>query len=120
MCTKTWGSLTVPFGMASAPVFQRKAPWLAARASLGSSRAAMIRPPVAATPFRTPRRLTFSIMYVISRSRRSNADSRLDALVAAATTDVARHGGVDLLGRRVRRLRQQRRRLHDLAGLTVA
>src|SRR5262249_23042091 len=44
----------------------------------------------------------------------------MDALIAAASTDVAVHGLVDLLVGRRRRLRQQRGRLHDLAGLAIA
>src|ERR1700731_4461382 len=48
------------------------------------------------------------------------ADRDMDALITAASTDVAVHGLVDLLVGRRRRLCQQRRRLHDLAGLAVA
>src|SRR5580658_10462111 len=48
------------------------------------------------------------------------ADRDMDALIAAASTDVAVHGLVDLLVGRRRGLCQQRRRLHDLAGLAVA
>src|SRR5579883_179890 len=56
----------------------------------------------------------------MSGSLRRVADRDMDALITAASTDVAEHGVVDLLVGRGRRLRQQRRRLHDLAGLAVA
>src|SRR5438105_11390346 len=113
ICTNTCGSVTTPCGIASAPVFH-------AQASFGRNCAAMTKPPVEAKPLRTPRRLTFSMKYVMSRSRGSQADSCLDALITAASTDVAGHGGVDLVGRGVGRLCQKRRRLHDLPGLAVA
>src|ERR1700746_174381 len=72
-------------------------------------------------PFRKPRRLTFSItMRVMSGSCGCRFDGGGDALIAAAAADVAAHRVVDLgLGRGLRR-RQERRGLHDLAGLTVA
>src|SRR5579863_760249 len=44
----------------------------------------------------------------------------MDALVATAAADVAVHGIIDLLVGRRRGLRQQSRRLHDLAGLAIA
>ena len=52
--TKTRGSVTTPCGMAPAPVLY------AASARRGSTDAASTRPPVAATPLSSPRRLTFS------------------------------------------------------------
>src|ERR1700693_5270352 len=48
------------------------------------------------------------------------ADRDMDALITAAPTDVAVHRLVDLLVGRRRHFCQQRRRLHDLAGLAVA
>src|SRR5215471_11928869 len=48
------------------------------------------------------------------------ADRDMDALITAASTEIAVHGLVDLLVGRRRRLRQQRRRLHDLTGLAIA
>src|SRR5215472_15858828 len=74
-------------------------------------------------PLRKPRRLTFSIMAwtgVMSGSRRGRLDRGGDALVAAATADVAAHCVVDFTLRRVLVRRQQRRGLHDLAGLAIA
>src|SRR5689334_741370 len=56
----------------------------------------------------------------MSRPLRGGADGRMDALIAAAPADVAVHGRVDLLVGGRWRFRQQRRRLHDLAGLTIA
>ena len=47
-------------------------------------------------------------------------DRSADALIGAASADIARHGGVDVVIRRLRRVLQQRRRRHDLAGLAVA
>ena len=41
-------------------------------------------------------------------------------MIGAAATDVAVHVGDDLIPRRLRILGEQRRRLHDLPGLTVA
>ena len=43
----------------------------------------------------------------------------MDALVATAPADVAKHGVVDLLIGRRRCFRQQRSRLHDLTGLAI-
>src|SRR6516162_7434469 len=51
---------------------------------------------------------------------RSGANGRMDTLVASAATDVASHGIVDLLVGRSGGFRQERGRLHDLAGLAVA
>src|SRR5579871_5889746 len=48
------------------------------------------------------------------------ADRDMDALITAASTDVAVHRLVDLLVGRRRRLRQQCRGLHDLTGLAIA
>src|SRR6516225_2049395 len=56
---------------------------------------------------------------MISNSR-SVLDRSADALIGAASADIARHGGVDVVIRRLRRVLQQRRRRHDLAGLAVA
>src|SRR5277367_5270802 len=83
----------------------------------------MTRPPVASSPLRKPRRLTFSMMAwtaVMSRSYGSRLDGGGNALIAAAAADVAAHRVVDLGLRRVLRRRQQRGGLHDLAGLAIA
>src|ERR1700746_3310202 len=83
----------------------------------------MTRPPVASSPLRKPRRLTFSMMRgtaVMSRSGGSRLCGGGDALVAATSADVAAHRVVDLGLGRVLRRRQQRGGLHDLAGLTIA
>src|SRR6266550_4076114 len=56
---------------------------------------------------------------MISNSR-GVLDRSADALIRAASADIARHGGVDVVIRRLRRVLQQRRRRHDLAGLAVA
>src|ERR1700757_1783460 len=80
----------------------------------------MTKPPVAAIPLRTRRRLTFSMRVFMSCPRRSRLDGGSDALIAAATTDIARHGFGDLALGRVLVGGEQRRRLHDLAGLAVA
>src|SRR6201999_1657805 len=55
-----------------------------------------------------------------SHPRRGKADRFDDALVTAATTDVPRHRCRDVIVRRLRRLREQGRCLHDLPGVTVA
>src|SRR5262245_5253098 len=87
-------------------------------------------------PLSRPRRLTLTISIfefralraslvwmlssVISCPLRGGAHGRVDTLIAAAATDVARHGLVDLGIGRARRLGEERRRLHDLLGLAVA
>src|SRR5271169_229509 len=89
----------------------------------GTNSAATTRPPVASKPFRKPRRLTFSMVAwtdVMSRSRGSRLDGGGDALVAAAAADVAAHGIVDLRLGGVFVRPQERRGLHDLAGLAIA
>src|SRR3546814_17604649 len=53
-------------------------------------------------------------------SCRGAADSADDALLAAAAADVALHPLEDFLVALVGGFRQQRRRLHDLAGLAEA
>src|SRR5215471_1108399 len=55
----------------------------------------------------------------MSRSRGGRLDGGGDALVAAATTDVAAHRAVDLFLRRIPAGRKQRGGLHDLAGLAI-
>src|SRR6516164_1864153 len=83
----------------------------------------MTRPPVARTPFRKPRRLTLSITAwkgVMSGSCGSRLDGGGDALIAAAATDIAAHRIVYFGFGRVLRRGQQRRGLHDLAGLAIA
>ena len=51
---------------------------------------------------------------------RGALDGAHDARIGAAAADVAVHVRDDLLARRLLVLREQRRRLHDLAGLAVA
>src|SRR4029450_4369815 len=56
---------------------------------------------------------------MISNSR-GLLNGRAAPLISAASADIARHGGVDVVIARLRRFLQQRRRRHDLAGLAVA
>src|ERR1700730_10870687 len=84
--------------------------------------AATTSPPVANSPFRKPRRLTFSMVAwtgVMSRSCGGRLDGGGDALIAAAATDVAGHRAVDLVLGRVLVGRDQCGGLHDLAGLAI-
>src|SRR5690606_25680602 len=85
------------------------------------------RPPVAASPLSKLRRLTFLmtslecvLSSVMSHPLGCGAYGRMDALITATSTEVARHGLRDLGIRRRRLLGQQGRSLHDLSGLTVA
>src|SRR3954463_11281941 len=55
---------------------------------------------------------------MISNSR-GLLNGSTDPLIGATSADIARHGGVDFVIRRLRRVLQQRRRRHDLAGLAV-
>src|SRR5688500_11573870 len=76
-------------------------------------------------PWSRPRRLTLEITRVFGRSFMSRspgcgADGRVNALVAAATAEIARHRVGDLLVGRRGLLLEQCRGLHDLAGLAVA
>src|SRR5271168_3971900 len=122
--TKARGLFTVPCGMPSAPHLGASA----ARAGrAGKTLTARTRPVVVSKPFRMPRRLTFSMpedsisrmCLVMSRSR-SLLDGGADALIGATSTDVAVHDAIYIGIRGMRRLFQQRRGLHDLAGLTIA
>ena len=56
----------------------------------------------------------------MSHPRRSEMHGVFDALVAATAADVAGHGLADLVARGFWIVHQQRRRLHDLAGLAEA
>src|SRR5215475_1776576 len=56
---------------------------------------------------------------MISNSR-SVLDRGADALIGAASADVPRHGGVNVVILWLRRVLQQRRRRHDLTGLAIA
>src|ERR1700722_20160124 len=93
----------------------------------GKTLTASTRPVVESKPFRMPRRLMFSMLedstsrmcLVMSRSR-SLLDGGADALIGATSTDVAVHDAIYIGVRGMRRLFQQRRGLHDLAGLTIA
>src|SRR5205807_9597923 len=111
--TKACGSFTVPCGIPAAPVFASSPN----AALIGRTRAARTRPQVEAMPCSRTRRLTFSMRTVImSRPLRGLLDGRADALIGAAATDVAEHGRVDVVVRRIWRLFQEGRCLHDLAG----
>src|SRR5262245_47676859 len=57
---------------------------------------------------------------VMSRPLGSGADGRVDALIAAAATEIAGHGAGDLGVCRRRLLGEKGRGLHDLPGLAVA
>ena len=126
--TNTCGSFTVPCGIKAAPVAYS----YAANARRGSSDAPTTSAPEATSPFSRKRRLTFSTAGAstardsipsngaISNPRRSKPHGGGDALVAAATADIAGHGAEDFLIRRMRRLLQQRGCLHDLSGLAIA
>src|SRR5271163_2713641 len=121
--TKARGLFTVPCGMPSPPHLGSSA--RAGRA--GKTLTASTRPVVESKPFRTPRRLTFSMdeeatsrmCLVMSRSR-GLLDGGADALIGATSTDVAVHDAIYIGIRGMRRLFQERRGLHDLAGLTIA
>src|SRR5271165_1767165 len=84
-------------------------------------------PPVETMPFKTPRRLTFSmhdgaisrLCLVMSRSR-SLLDGGANALIGPTPADVAKHPAVYIAVRGMRSAFQKRRGLHDLAGLTIA
>src|SRR5215510_7761118 len=96
--------------------------------------AASTNPPASPRVFRMLRRETFSILMCFSKPRsllglvrifmshprRCEVNGVFDPLVAAAATDVARHGFADLVVRRLWVFRQQRGGLHDLAGLAIA
>src|SRR6516162_5351227 len=86
--------------------------------------AASTSPPMLAIPAKKSRRSTFVIANlwigcVMSRPLRRGANGRMDALITAAAAEIANHGGENLLVRWRRRYSEQRRRLHDLPGLTV-
>ena len=77
-----------------------------------------------AEPATKPRRDNCDVVFVVrghGLALLSGAlDRAHDAWIGAAAADVAVHVGDDLLARRLLVLRQQFRRLHDLAGLAVA
>src|SRR5208337_5340863 len=93
----------------------------------GRTLTASTRPPVESMPFKTPRRLMFSMpngassrmCLVMSRSR-SLLDGGANALIGPAAANVAIHRAVDVGVRGMGRLLQKRGGLHDLAGLTIA
>src|SRR5580692_9449791 len=125
METKARGLLTVPCGMPSAPHLGVAS---ASAGRDGSTCTASTRPVVERMPLRTPRRLTFSMPDVVTSSRmclvilrsRSLLDGGANALIGPATADIAVHRAVDVGVGRMRRLLQQRDRLHDLASLAIA
>src|SRR5260221_3296526 len=59
-------------------------------------------------------------MWAMSRSCGSRPNSGGDALIAAAAADVAAHGAVNFLLGRLLDRGEERRGLHDLAGLAIA
>ena len=97
-----------------------------AHSDSGSTCDATTNAPVESAPPRNRRRLTFSrigasgLIGRLLAGRRRGLDRGADALIGAAPADVARHGAVDVRVGRIRRARQQRGRLHDLAALAVA
>src|SRR5215470_14207502 len=116
--TKTCGSLTTPPDILPAPVAKA-----ASASPAGTYSAATTKPPVAINPLRKPRRLTFSILAwtrVMSRSCGGRLDGGGNALIAAATTDDATHGVVDLRFGGVFVRREQCCGLHDLTALAIA
>src|SRR3984957_2110917 len=125
METKARGLLTVPCGMPSAPHLGASS---ASAGRDGRTCTASTRPVVERMPLRTPRRLTFSMPDVVTISRmclvilrsRSLLDGGANALIGPAAADVAVHRAVDVGVSRMRRLLQQRDRLHDLASLAIA
>src|SRR5271154_3593028 len=125
METKARGLFTVPCGMPSAPHLGASS---ASAGRDGIACTASTRPVVERMPFRTPRRLTFSMpdvetisrmCLVMSRSR-SLLDGGANAVIGSAAADVTVHPAVDVGVRRMRRLFQERGGLHDLASLAIA
>src|ERR1700731_582399 len=76
--------------------------------------------PIAAAPPIKCLRLTFSRIACTSSFLRGDFDGSADALIRAASADVARHCIVDVLIARFRLLREQIGGLHDLSALAVA
>src|SRR5256712_13999200 len=77
-----------------------------------------VRPaPATAVVFRKSRRLSSVLVLFGLDPPRGALDRALDAQIRGAAADVAGHRGHDLLVGRVGALRQERRRLHDLARL---
>src|SRR5271156_585888 len=123
--TKARGLFTVPCGMPSAPHLGASS---ASAERDGRTCTASTSPPVATMPFKTPRRLTFSIpdvetisriCLVMSRSR-SLLDGGANALIGPTAANVAVHRTIDVGVGGMRALFQKRRGLHDLASLAVA
>src|SRR5271166_2485945 len=122
--TKARRLFTVPCGMPAAPHFGASA---ASAGPFGNTLTASTRPVVERMPFKTPRRLTFSmhdgaisrLCLVMSRSR-SLLDGGANALIGPTPADVAKHPAVYIAVRGMRSAFQKRRGLHDLAGLTIA
>src|SRR5262249_42491756 len=88
----------------------------------GRANARASPPPAAAAPLRKPRRGVSEPSGMVvpsSRSRRA-VDRGADALIGAATADIAGHGGVDIGVARLGCLDEQGRGRHDLAGLAIA
>src|ERR1700677_3788211 len=123
--TKASGLFTVPCGMPSAPHLGASS---ASAGRDGRTCMASTRPPVERIPFRTPRRLTFSMpdvdtisrmCLVMSRSR-SLLDGGANAVIGPTAANIAVHRAVDVGVGGMRRLLQKRDGLHDLASLAIA
>src|SRR5260370_92779 len=80
----------------------------------------MTKLPIAAAPPIKCLRLTFSMIACTSSFLCGDFDCSADALIRAASADVARHCAVDVLIARFWLLRQQVGGLHDLPALAVA
>src|SRR6202023_3813125 len=76
--------------------------------------------PIAAAPPIKCLRLTFSRIVCTSSFLCGDFDCSADALIRAASADVARHRVVDVLIARFRLLSEQVGGLHDLSALAVA
>src|ERR1700760_3692546 len=128
--------VTAPVGLIRINPFGAKVPVtsFSTTCNAGAAKTVSVLAPVSAKPSSKPvpcrkaRRdiavssaicsLTVSLS-MISNSR-SMLDRSADALIGAASADIPRHGGVDVVIRRLRRVLPGGRRRHDLAGLAVA
>src|SRR5262245_54575398 len=66
------------------------------------------------------RRSSFVMWEVMSCLLRGTVHRAANPIVGAATADVARHGLIDVLVRRILLRGDERRGAHDLSGLTIA
>src|SRR6266849_3379519 len=97
---------------------------IAGRGASGSTRLTTRPPPTAAPALRKARRSSRGIIEWSSMvdpfSVGGAMDGGTDALIGAASADIAGHCGVDVGISRLRRAGEQRRGRHDLAGLAIA